>query len=70
MERCIFNVYKYSRVESGRQSIKPYAESDKVGSESRFRNQQIKINVRVHVKGTLCNILSDLLPQINVLIHE
>ena len=31
MERCIFNVYKYSIVLES-QSIKPYAESDKVGS--------------------------------------
>ena len=27
MERCIFNVYIYSRLESVHQSIKPYAQS-------------------------------------------
>ena len=48
MGRCIFNVYKYCRLES--KSMKPYAESDEGDSLLRkvcFRNQRIKINVVV-----------------------
>ena len=59
MERCIFNVYKYSILES--QSMQPYAESDEVGSLAAqnicIKNQHIKINVVVtQVILDFCNM--------------
>ena len=47
MERCIFNVYKYSRLESARQSMEPESYMLSLLRKACFRNRHIKINVVV-----------------------